>query len=75
MSFLFGCIIFGTVTSILYLSDVTNILIKWPIAAASFLIGILIGLIYFLYFYKRSKILKAVRDLSIIFERDVSKLI
>lgn len=71
MSFLFGCIIFATVTSILYLSDVTNIFIKWPIAAASFLIGILIGLIYFLYFYKRSKILKAVRDLSVIFERDV----
>jgi hypothetical protein len=41
--------------------------IKWPIAGSFFIIGIIVGLIYFLYFYKRAQIVKAVSSLSAVF--------
>ncbi len=54
MSLMIACIIFSSVTSLLFLCDVKDPKIKWPIAGFFFIFGIIVGLIYFLYFYKRA---------------------
>lgn len=67
MSILFALVIFSSATSMLYLSEVTHPAAKWPVALFCFTIGLVVGLIYFLYFYKRQKFVKAVRNLSLSF--------
>jgi hypothetical protein len=64
MSLLLGCLLFSAVTSLLFLIDVNDARIKWPIAVAFFVIGFVIGVVYFFYFLKRQKILRAVSDLT-----------
>ncbi len=64
MSLLLGCLLFSVVTSLLFLIDVNDARIKWPIAVAFFVIGFIIGVVYFFYFLKRQKILRAVSDLT-----------
>jgi len=64
MSLLLGCLLFSTVTALLYLIDVHDARIKWPISAAFFVIGFIIGLVYFFYFLKRQRIVRAVSDLA-----------
>lgn len=75
MSILFGCLGLSTASSVLYLSDVSHVAAKWPIALFSFTIGLVISLIYFLYFHKRQKFVKAVRNLSLSFQNDVQALV
>ncbi len=64
MSLLLGCLLFSSVTALLYLIDVHDAKIKWPIAVAFFVIGFIIGLVYYFYFLKRQRILRAVSDLT-----------
>lgn len=49
--------------------------IKWPIAAAAFILGFISGLVYFMYFLKRQMILRAVSDLTNSFQKDVHNLL
>ena len=60
--------------SALSLSNITDEKIKWPLALVAFFIGLIIGLLWFLHFRKNRLIYKAVKDLSMIFQSDVSKL-
>jgi hypothetical protein len=53
MSLLLGSLVFSSVTALLFLIEVHDARIKWPIAAAAFVTGFIIGLVYFLYFLKR----------------------
>lgn len=75
MSILFGCLGLSTASSVLFLCDVTHVAAKWPTALFSFTIGLVISLIYFLYFHKRQKFVKAVRNLSLSFQHDVQALL
>lgn len=75
MSFLLGCLLFSSVTSLLYLIDVHNPRIKWPIAVSFFVLGFIIGIVYYFYFLKRQKILRAVSDLTNSFQKDVQNLL
>ena len=59
VSILVGFLIMSWLSSIMYLSDVTNPAVKWSIAVLGFLLGLAAGLIYFLYFNKRSIVVKA----------------
>jgi hypothetical protein len=70
-SLLLGCVLFSTTTGLLYLIEVKDARVKWPISAFFFLLGFALGLLYFLYFLKRQKIARAVSDLSNSFQKDV----
>ena len=75
MSFLLACVLFSSVTALLFLIEVKEASIKWPIAAAAFVFGLVAGMVYFMYFLKRQKILQAVSDLTNSFQKDVHNLL
>lgn len=75
MSLLLGCLFFSTVTALLYLIDVREPHTKWPIAVASLVVGFIIGTVYYYYFLRRQKILRAVSDLANSFQKDVHNLL
>ena len=75
MSFLLACVFFSSVTALLFLIEVREASIKWPISAAAFVFGLVAGMVYFLYFLKRQKILRAVSDLTNSFQKDVHNLL
>ena len=45
MSFLLACLVFSSVTALLFLIEVREARIKWPIAAAAFVLGFIVGMV------------------------------
>lgn len=75
LSLLLACVFFSSVTALLFLIDVHDARIKWPIAAFALVLGFIVGLVYFMYFLKRQKIARAVSDLTNSFQKDVHNLL
>ena len=61
--------------SLLYLSEVTDPKIKWPIAFCAFFVGFVFSSAYYLYFKATSVLMKAVVDLTRAFDKDVTNLL
>ena len=74
LSFCAGCLVFSTSLGVLFLLEVTDTMIKWAVSMSCLVIGFLVGLVYFLYFAKRAKLMKAVRDLCYAFCKDIENL-
>ena len=65
---------FSSVTGLLYLLNVTNLSIKWPIAMGFLLLGFLVPLSYFSCFKHGQLVQKAFDDLAVSFQKDVGNL-
>ena len=61
--------------SVLSLSNVEDVRIKWPLALFAFFVGLILGLIWFWYLKRNRWLYKAVKELCSIFQSDVNKLI
>ena len=56
-SLLVACVWLSTICSILFLAEVENQTLKIVLAAVAFVLGFLVGLVYFLVFEKKAAIL------------------
>ena len=74
-SFQISCLVFSSICSLLYLSEVSDPKIKWPIAFCAFFIGFVFSSAYYLYFKATAVLMKAVNDLTRAFEKDVTNLL
>ena len=59
----------------MWLVDVTNKAVQWGVSMGCLTLGFVVALVYFLYFAKRQKLMKAVRDLCYAFCKDVENLV
>ena len=68
-------LVFSFICSLLYLSEVTDRRIKWPIAFCAFFVTFVVSSAYHMYFKSTAVLIKAVNDLTRAFEKDVTNLL
>ena len=62
-SIAFGALCLNCMASVLSLSNVEDVRIKWPLALLAFFVGLILGLIWFWYLKRNRWLYKAVKEL------------